>query len=264
MPCLILLSLFIFSFIVFMLYGNSLEANLNNSFLPPNLKYIFGTNEYGQNFFVVIFIGIFNTLILSALVSFINLILGGIVGIIWGHSAKMDAFMIILKSVLDNIPSIFFYIIIITSLGSGFLSLLLVILLFNWVNTACLIRNNLIIIRNKDFNKMSKLLKTPGYKIAINNYLPSLLPIIFNSFAVSFPQLISLEITLAYFGINLTNQQISLGNVLYSSISNNYYFSFPYLLVIPFVFLLAINLCYFYIGKSISSITERKEEKLYD
>ena len=110
-PCLILLSLFIFSFIVFMLYDNSLEANLNNSFLSPNLKYIFGTNEYGQNFFVVIFIGIFNTLILSALVSFINLILGGIVGIIWGHSTKMDAFMIILKSVLDNIPSIFFYII---------------------------------------------------------------------------------------------------------------------------------------------------------
>lgn len=263
-PLFILLLLFLSSFIVFIIYNNSLGTNINNSFITPNIEYIFGTNEYGQNFFVVVFIGIFNTLILSTIASFINLLLGGIFGIIWGNSSKMDCIMIVIKNIIDNIPTIFFYIIIITSLGSGFLSLLLIILLLNWINTACLIRNNLLIIRNKDFNQMSKLLKTSHYKIAINNYLPSLLPIIFNNFAISFPKMISLEITLAYFGINLTNQKISLGNVLYNSISNNYYFSLPYLFIIPFIFLLIINLCYFYIGKAIATTTERKEKELYD
>lgn len=258
-PLIILSLLFIIGLFVFLNVDSSMfDINLSESFTSPSKKHIFGTNEYGQDFFTIVFIAIYNTLILAFIVSFVNIIIGCIIGIIWGNSPKIDSLMIVIKNVFDNIPSIFFYIIIIYSLGTNTLSLLVIIILFNWINTACLIRNNLLSLRNQDYNKVSKLMGTPFYKIALFNYLPSLLPIVFNSFAVSFPQIISVEITLSYFNLNLTNQEMSLGNILYSSISNNYCFSHPYLFIIPLVFLLIITLCFFFIGKAISTLSNKE------
>ena len=51
---------------------------------------------------------------------------------------------------------------------------------------------------------------------------------------------------------------VSLGKLLFSSLSNNNAFIHPYLFLIPFVFLFVINMCFYYIGKTISS-TSTKE-----
>ena len=236
-PLIILTLLFITSLLIYIINGASVNMDIDNALISPNTSYLFGTNQYGQNFFYVVMISVFNTILFSAFISISSLLLAIMLGIIWGNSSKLDYIMIFIKSIIDNIPSIFFYIIIVSSLGSGMISLLLIIILFNWINTACLIRNNLIIVRNRDYNQVSKLLKAPFHKIAINNYLPSLLPIIFNSFAVSFPQIISLEITLSYFGLNLINESLSIGTILYESIYNNYCFSHLYLFLIPLCFL---------------------------
>ena len=170
---------------------------------------------------------------------------------------------VLIKNVFDNIPTAFFYIIMFVAFGSGFWSLLLIVVLFSWIPIACLIRNNLLLIRNKDYNKMSRLLKTSPFKIAINNYLPSLLPIIFNSIAISFPQIISLEVIFSHFGFSFSKNNISLGKLIFDSIANNSCFSHPYLFFIPFLTVLLINLCYFYIGKTISSVSNKEEEN-YD
>lgn len=232
--------------------------NFDNSFISPNKTYIFGTNDLGQNLFYLILLGSFNTIKLATLVSVINVLLGIIFGIIWGHNSKIDGIMIFIKNIFDNIPIIYFYIIIISALGNGIIPLLIVLTLFGWLNMACLIRNNLIIIRNKDYNKYSSIIKTPLSKIAIYNYLPALLPVIFNSVALSIPEVTSLEITLSYFGFSLGEENISLGKLLYSSISNNNCFSHPYLFIIPLLFVFIINLCYYYIGKAVSDAAARE------
>ena len=233
--------------------------NFDKSFISPNSKYLFGTNEFGQNVFYQVFVGSYNTIKLAILATLINLIIGSIIGIIWGHSSKFDFLFIFIKSIIDNIPLNFFYIIIITFLGDGFIPLLLVIALFSWINTACLIRNNLLITRSKDYNVYSKLNKTPLRKIAFFNYLPSLLPVIFNSIAISIPEIISFEITISYFGFSLGENNLSLGRLLYNSISKNNYFSHPYLFLIPLIFLFIINFCFFKIGKTFSSVSNKED-----
>ena len=187
--------------------------------------------------------------------------LGTIIGIIWGSSSKFDNFLIFIKGMLDNTPIIFFYIIIITSLGNNFMSLLLVIIMFGWVSIACLVRNNLLIIRNRDYNIASKLYKTPLLKRAIHQYIPSILPIIFNSMALCIPDVIAFEITLSYFGFSMGESSISLGKLLFTSLANNNAFTHPYLFLIPFVFLFIINLCFHYIGKTISAISTKEGVK---
>jgi len=237
-----------------------MKINFDLGLLPPSSKYPFGTNDYGQNQFYQILAGCYNTLNLSIIATLANLLLGIIIGIAWGNNPKSDYLMIFIKSVFDNIPILFFYIIIINALGNNSISLLIVIGLFGWVSIACLIRNNLLLIRNKDYNIVSKIYKTPFKDKAINNYLPSLLPIIFNSFAISIPEIISFEITVAYFGFAIDENSISLGKLLYNSISTNSCFTNPYLFLIPLIFIIIINLCFYYIGKTISDFSLKRGE----
>lgn len=234
--------------------------DFESSFLPPSSKYWFGTNEFGQDFFFHVFVGIFNTIKIAFYASLLNLIVGIFLGCVWGHYSRIDNLMLFISNVINNMPLPFFYIIVISSIGTGFFPMLFVITILGWINIAILVRNNLITTRNTDYNLYSKLCHTSPFKIAINNHLPSLLPIIFNAFAISLPEIISLEVTLSYFGFSFGNNSISLGLILHSILSSGNWLNHFHLFIIPLVFIYIINLCFFYIGKSISEASIKEDD----
>ena len=83
-PLLIILIIFTLSFSIALFTDDSLiQMNLENAFIHPNSTYIFGTNEFGQNFFYLTMIGTSNTIILSFLAALINLFFGTLIGIVW-------------------------------------------------------------------------------------------------------------------------------------------------------------------------------------
>lgn len=260
-PILILILLFLTGFILskFINIDKQMMVNINEAYISPCSKYPFGTNSVGQNQFPIILIGTYKTLLLAFIATFINLLLGIFIGILWGSSKRVNSLMFIVKHLVDNTPVVFFYIIIVTLLGDGFLPLLLVVILFGWLEFAGIIRNTLIIIKSKDYNKVSKLYKVPLHKIAINNYLPAILPILFNNIALCIPKIIALEIIISYFGFSFGDSHPSLGMLLYSCISNNTYFTHPYMFIIPFCLLFIINLCIFFISKTISNNCIKEE-----
>lgn len=245
---------------IFIDKSSYLEVDFEKAFISPNKVYWFGTSEFGQNFFYQVLIGTYNTIKLSFIASLINLFIGVVLGIIWGHNPKIDNLMIFIRNIFNNIPLPIFYIIVISAIGNGFIPMLFVVTFLGWVNIACLIRNNLIIIRNKEYNIYSKLNNVSPVKIAIYNYLPFLLSIVFNSLAISMPEITSIEVTLSYFGFSLGEGNISLGTLLHSSISNNNCFNHPYLFLIPLAFIFTINICFYYIGKTISNVSIKEDD----
>ena len=254
-PLFIIILMFLIGFILCHVIDINKEmiVNMDNKYISPCLKYPFGTNGFGQNQLYIVFIGAYKTLLLAISATIINIVIGTVVGILWSSSKKLNGFMFIFKNLVDNTPLIFFYVVIVFILGDGFIPLLIVVTLFGWLEIAFLIRNNLMIIKAKDYNKVSLLYNVKLPKIAINNYLPSLLPIIFNNIAISIPKMIALEISVSYFGFSFGETNPSLGTIIYSSISNNTYFNYPYLFIIPFIFLFIINICAYFIGKTISN-----------
>ena len=255
LPCIILLSIFIVGllFCHFIDIDNHMAINLKNSFISPSFEYPFGTNQFGQNQLYSIFIGAYKTLALAFCATAINTILGIIFGIMWGTNKLFDKVMFVIKNIVDNVPLIFFYVLIIMFLGDGFIPLLIVVVIFGWVDFAYLVRNNLMIIKSKDYNKVSQLFKVPMRTRAFNNYLPSILPILFNNIALCIPKIVALEILISYFGFSFGGSYPSLGMLFYSSIYSNNYFIEPHVFFIPFAFLLTINLCTYFISKTISN-----------
>lgn len=261
-PSILLFIIFFSSFISKILIDSNdyLKVNLDKAFLSPSVDYPFGTTEFGQNFFYLVLIGTFNTIILSLVASVINLIIGVLLGIVWGHHSKLDNIMLFIRNVINNIPLPFFYIIIISALGSGFFPILFVITFLGWVSIACLIRNNLLIIKSKDYNTYSRINNISFWKMLKYNYLPPLLPIIFSSFAICFPEIASLEVTLAYMGFSLGETNISLGYLLHNSLTSNNWFNHIHLFLIPLAIMFSINVSFYYIGKTISECAQKEDE----
>ena len=260
-PSLILLTIFIIGLILchFVDLETRVVIDMDKNYLSPSLSYPFGTNAFGENQLYLVLIGAYKTLLLSFIATLINLVIGIIIGMLWGTSKKIDSFMFVFKNLVDNTPLIFFYVLIVAILGDGFIPLLIVVTLFGWLEFACLIRNNLMLLKTKDYNKISKLYNVPLMKVAINNYLPSLLPLIFNNIALCIPKMIALEITVSYFGFSFGASYDSLGMLMYSSISNNSYYTYPHLFLIPFIFLFIINLCTYFISKTVSNNFVKEE-----
>lgn len=254
-PVVILLFLFIMGLIFcdFVDLGEVLATNTDNAYIKPSIKYPFGTNGRGQNLFYIVFIGVYKTLLLAFLATLINVVLGIIVGLLWGSVKKLDGLLLLIKNFLDNIPLTFFCIIIVMTLGDGAIPFLLVIVLFGWVEYAFIIRNLIYIVKDKDYNVISKMYNVPFKTRAINNYLPSVLPILFNSITLCIPKIIALEVVISYFGFSFSKSNPSLGMIIYSTISSNDYFTNPYLLMIPFCLLIVINFCVYFINKTISN-----------
>lgn len=254
-PSIILLLLFITGMIFcnFIDLEKVLKTNLDNVYSKPSFQYPFGTNVRGQNLFYIVFIGVYKTLLLAFIATFINVLLGVVIGLLWGMFKKTDSILLVIKNFLDNVPLTFFCVIIVMILGDGFAPLLLVLVLFGWIDYAYIIRNLIFIIKDKDYNVISKLYKVPLKTRAINNYLPSILPILFNNITLCIPKIIALEITISYFGFSFSINNPSLGMIIYSTISLNSYFNNIYLLLIPFSLLILINFCVYFINKTISN-----------
>lgn len=260
-PLCFILIIFITGFIFSSFISSSVYSltNLDKAYISPCIKFPFGTNSFGHNQFYIILIASFNTLSLSFCATLINLVIGSIVGVIWGFNKKANSFMFIVKNLFDNTPLIFFYIIVVMILGDGFIPLLLVVTLSGWLDFAFLIRNNIFILKSKDYNKVSQLYNVPVYKRALNNYLPSIFPILFNRLVLCIPQVIALEITISYFGFSFGNNAYSLGTLIHSSMSQNTYFTNPYMFFCPLLVLFTINICFYYISKTISKNFTKEE-----
>lgn len=228
------------------------SINLEKAYLRPSYSHIFGTNKFGQDMFFIIMTGCFNTICFSLIITIINIIIGTLVGALWGSSNKLDFLVIFIKGILDNIPMFFVFITFLIFFGNSYVSLFFIIIIFGWINVACMVRNNLIHLRNKDYNIYSKSINTPFFKRLIYNYFPSLIPIVFNYFAISIPQVISIEVTISYLAFPINSSSTSLGTIIYSTIYENNCMTYPHLLIIPLLMLIIINLCVYTIGKTIS------------
>lgn len=259
-PLIILSIIFVTSLIIYNFIDISyyLKIDFKKSFISPCFEYPFGTNEFGQNLFFIVMSATFKTLLLAFIATTVDAIIGIIIGILWATNKKINTFMFVVKNLFDNTPMIFFFIIISLFFKGGFITLLVIIILFQWIDFAYITRNNLVYIKTKDYNQISKLYKTPFHKTVINNYLPSLLPIIFNNISLSISKIINLEITISYFGFSTGKTKGSLGTLVYNAISNSSYFTHPYIFLIPFGMLFVINLCVFFISKTISKISTKE------
>ncbi len=258
----IVVVLFAFIYPAFSNYDPMVAPHINEpeyKYLSPSFKHIFGTDNIGNEVFDVVWAGARNSLIVSLVATSINMVVGIIVGAIWGFSKKMDKWMIEVYNVISNVPFLLLAMILSYVLGSGFLPLIFTMTVTDWIFVAYFIRTQVMIIRDREYNLASKCLGTKTWTMIVKNILPYLISVIMTYISRQVPALISYEVFLSYMGLGLGTQYASLGRTIsqYTSFMKGY----PHLFWIPVSILAIISISLYIVGQKLADAADPRTHR---
>ena len=180
-----------------------------------SIKYILGTGASGNSTFDAIWNGAQISISLAFICAAINMVVGVIVGSIWGFSKKVDIIMTEVYNVVANVPYILLIAVMVMIFTASFWTMVAAMTITGWLTIAYQIRVQVVIISDREYNLASKCLGTSTIKIALKNILPFMTSVIVTLLATEIPSYISYEVFLAYIGIGLS--EMSLGRLIYEN-----------------------------------------------
>ena len=229
---------------------------LNN--VPPSEEFWFGTNAIGQDLWARIWAGTRTSLFIGFAVAMVEAVVGILVGVLWGYVRKLYFFFTELYNVLDNIPQTLLLILISYVLNPGVSTIIFALSLTGWLGMARFIRNQIIIIRDRDYNLASRCLGISTGRIIIKNLLPYLVSVITMRMALAIPSAIGNEVFVTYIGIGLPVDTPSLGNLIQTGRSLMTVASLRYQLFFPVAVLVAITVSFYIIGNAFADAADPK------
>ena len=245
-------------------YSPMIAPNINTpemKFVPwftdPN--HLFGTDNIGNDVFDAVWAGARNSILISFICTGINMIIGVIVGAIWGFSKKMDQRMIEVYNIISNVPFLLIAMILSYILGAGFGPLIFTMTCTEWVFVAYFIRTQVMIIRDREYNMASKCLGTRTPTMITKNILPYLVSVIMTYISRQIPSYISYEVFLSYMGLGLGANYASLGRSI--SMFTSFIEGHPNLFWTPIVVLALISISLYIVGQKLADATDPRNHR---
>ena len=248
----IFILLFIFTFVASAIgkYDINMAPDpLNRAYIEPNAEYWFGTNAIGQDYWAQVWYATRASILLAVLVSFGQIFVGVIIGLLWGYVRKLDRFFTELYNLIDNIPTIIYMTLIALMVGKTMLTMGIAMVGFGWLATARNVRNLVFMYRDREYNLASRCLGTRLGRILFRNIFPYLVSVIILRLALAIPGTIAYETTLTYLGL-MDITKPSLGMLLSSARA-----VFPrasYTLVFPAIIVSIITITFYLVGNAFS------------
>ena len=251
------------------------DANHWNTIIGPNAEHWFGvfypSNDpvfKGADLWYLVWKGSQLSLILGTVVAVIDTIVGIVIGSLWGYFRWLDPILIEFRNFVNNIPTLLLDILLMQIFKPymqkySFLIIVFLLTALGWVGLAGFIRNQIIIIRNREYNIASQTLGTSSVGMITHNLLPYLVSVIITVVSTAIPEAISAEVGLAYFNLSFiaSDNQITLGQVLTSVCKSLSWAQHPYLLLAPMMVMAPLTITFFYLGLALADATDPKSHR---
>ena len=229
---------------------------LNN--IPPSKEFWFGTNSIGQDLWARIWAGTRTSLFIGFSVAFVEAVVGILVGVLWGYVRQLDFFFTELYNICDNVPSTIILILISYVASPSVQTLILGMSITGWIAMARFIRNQILIIRDRDYNVASRCIGTPIRRIVLRNLLPYLVSVIMLRMALTIPAAIGSEVFITYIGLGLSVETPSLGNLINDGRKVMMQAGLRYQLLYPTIILSFVTIAFYLIGNAFSDAADPK------
>ncbi len=226
--------------------------------LEPNSEYWFGTNSIGQDLWSRIWAGTRTSLLIGVVVALVEVIVGIAIGALWGYSRKLETPISHAYNVIENIPTTIVLILMSLILRPSISTIIIAMCITGWVEMARFIRNQIVILRDREYNLASRTLGTPGHRIILKNLLPYLISIIMLRMSLAIPFAIGAEVFLTYIGLGLPISDPSLGNLINEGRVLMMSPDLRYQLIFPSVVLSVITISFYIIGNSFADAADPK------
>jgi len=224
----------------------------------PSAEHWLGTNSIGQDLWARIWSGTRTSLFIGIAVALIEAFVGILMGVMWGYIRKLDFLFTEIYNVLDNIPTTIVLILVSFVLKPGVGTIIFAMSITGWIGMARFVRNQVLIIRDRDYNVASRCLGTSTWRIIVKNLLPYLVSVIMLRMALSIPGAIGSEVFITYIGLGLPATIPSLGNLINEGRKLMMSPSLRYQLIYPTILLSIVTISFYMVGNAFSDAADPK------
>ncbi len=240
------------------LVNNNPDTKLPFKNVAPNDTFWMGTNAIGQDLWARLWAGTRTSLFIGISVALIEALVGIVMGVLWGYLRKLDFLFTEIYNILDNIPTTVVLILMSLILRPGVSTIILALSLLGWIGMARFVRNQILIIRDRDYNVASRCLGTSTPRIILRNLLPYLVSVIMLRMALSIPGAIGSEVFITYIGLGVPATIPSLGNLINVGRSLMMSPNLRYQLIYPTIILSIVTISFYVIGNAFSDAADPK------
>ena len=225
---------------------------------PGEEGFIWGSNAIGQDLWARIWAGARTSLTIAFFVALVEAVVGITAGVLWGYVRGLDFVFTELYNIFDNIPTAIVLILISYVATPSIWTMVLGMSIKGWIEMARFIRNQILIIRDRDYNVASRCIGTPTYRIVLRNLLPYLVSVIMLRMALTIPAAIGSEVFITYIGLGLSVETPSLGNLVNDGRKVMMQAGLRYQLLYPTLILSFVTIAFYLIGNAFSDAADPK------
>lgn len=192
-----------------------IALNVKAKLLPPSAAHWAGTDHLGRDLLSRIIWGA--RLALGIAVTSVGIAgtLGLLLGLIAGSGPRwLDSVLVLLFDSMSSLPMIFFALAVITVVGPGTATLILVIVLVSVPGYARLIRTQTLALAGADFILATRAMGAEPLRIILRHLLPNAVGPLVILICMDIPVVIMLEAGLSYLNLGVKPPSPSWGNIL--------------------------------------------------
>lgn len=208
----------------------------------------FGFDVQGCDYWAQVIHGARPVIIIGLSVTAASLLISVTLGSLAGYyGGALDALIARFTDVFFGLPFILGAMVILVAFPDhGVWAMVLVLVVLGWTTMTRIMRSQVIAVKNMDYVKSARALGAGDLRIMAHHILPNAVAPVLVVAMLNVGTVIAGEATLDYLGVGLQYPSVSWG--LQLNVAQDYFISYPHLLVFPSTFLIATVLSFILLG----------------
>lgn len=251
-------------FVLMPLYPYGPNENLLNELnqpppSPPSAKNIFGTDDRGRDVFARVLYGLNVSLTFGITVTVFSFLLGIFLGGISGfYGGLTDILFQRVVEIWSALPFLYIVIILSSLITPGFSTLIIILVLLNWVGITLYVRGEVLREKAKEYVFAAYVSGASGMQVLIKHILPNSMNTVISFAPFAVIGNISLLVALDFLGFGLQPPTASWGQLIQQGM-NYSLFNKWWLVVFPLVFQFVTLMLFVIIGSGFRDVFYRKQ-----
>ncbi|MCL2070399.1 MAG: ABC transporter permease [Treponema sp.] len=221
-----------------------------NRFSAPGLENLLGTDNFGRDVLSRIMAGARYTLLVALFTVTGSAAIGSALGMISGYAGGIwDEICMRVMDALSSFPGILLALVMVSLLGNSPATLVIALLVLFIPGFTRIMRNGMLLYRERDFVLAARLAGIPGRRIIFVHIFPNLLPSLLSASVLALSNAVLAESSLSYLGLGIQPPLPSWGRML--SESQSFLFNAPWCALAPGLMIMLTVLAFHYLGEGL-------------